>query len=90
MRMKYLRPKRETEPKQSNERTHQAQWISAILYDELMSHAVPFEQLQIVAPGARINDLVSLLCLAAGQVDGDVSIPVTVVTVVDEVNNSHS
>src|SRR5260370_36468559 len=64
-------------------------WISAILNNDLVANTVFFEQLEIIATAARINNIMTMLRLHAGQVYRNVSVAVTVIAMINEMNNSH-
>src|SRR5260370_31808180 len=64
-------------------------WISAILNNDLVANTVFFEQLEIIAAATRINDIVTMLRLHAGQIYRNVSVAVTVIAMINEMNNSH-
>jgi hypothetical protein len=71
------------------QRARKVKRISAILDNELVANTVFFEQLEIVATATRINDIMTMLRLHAGQIYRNVSVAVTVIAMINEMNNSH-
>ena len=63
--------------------------ISTILDNELVANTVFFEQLEIIAAATRINDIMTMMRLHAGQIYRNVGVAVTVIAMINEMNNSH-